>query len=182
MNDLPPNLNATAAAMISTDLRRQIKRMYEVDGVTIEELSQIFEIPELVIQSVVQPPAARPNSTIESLTNPLPVQTNPNGSDLTTEFEEQLARVRGIEDQLRDSESDAIQALGDLVNASDSDAIRMHSAKTILEIRAGKLRPERPVKHQSTGMTPDGFRTIVEETMRVYRETQERLAKATVTV
>lgn len=176
MNDLPPNLNATAAAMISTDLRRQIKRMYEVDGVLIEELSQIFEIPELVIQSVVQPPPTQPTV---GLTNPLPV---PNGSDQSTEFEEQLQRVRGIEDQLRDAESDAVQALGDLVNTSDSDAIRMHSAKTILEIRAGKLRPERPVKHQSTGMTPDGFRTIVEETMRVYRETQERLAKATVTV
>lgn len=176
MNDLPPNLNATAAAMISTDLRRQIKRMYEVDGVTMEEIAQIFEIPELVIQSVVQPPPTQPTAT---LTNPLPV---PAGSDQSTEFEEQLQRVRGIEDQLRDSESDAIQALGDLVNTSDSDAIRMHSAKTILEIRAGKLRPERPVKHQSTGMTPDGFRTIVEETMRVYRETQERLAKATVTV
>ncbi len=178
MNDLSPNLNATAAAMISTDLRRQIKRMYEVDGVTMEEIAQIFEIPELVIQSVVQPPAARPNSATESLTNPLPVQV----SDQSAEFEEQLQRVRSIEDQLRDSESDAIQALGDLVNTSDSDAIRMHSAKTILEIRAGKLRPERPVKHQSTGMTPDGFRSIVEETMRVYRETQERLAKATVTV
>lgn len=158
------SLAATGAAMISPDLRRQIRQMHEVDGCTVEDISGIFNIPELIIQSILTPTATT---------------SAKNGSlDETSEYEESLSRVRSIEDQLRDAESSAVQTLVELNETADSEGIRYNSAKTILEIRAGKLRPEKPNKHIGQGMTQDGFKSIVDQALKVYQDTQERLKNA----
>lgn len=169
------DLKATGAALLSPSLKKQIQKMHEVDGVTPDEISEIYQIPVLIIENILNPGLAAARQS--DIPNGLTVKPN----DATSEYEEQLARVQSIEDQLRDHESAAVETLGELVSTSDSDAIRMHSAKTILEIRAGKLRPERPDKRATDGgMTPDAFRAIMEETIRSYNATRERAAKATV--
>lgn len=169
------DLKATSAALLNPSLKKQIQRMHEVDGVTIDEISEIYQIPVLLVESVINPGL----SAVDSSRSGTGLSIKPN--DATSEYEEQLTRVQSIEDQLRDHESAAVETLGELVSSSDSDAIRMHSARTILEIRAGKLRPERPDKRQGeSGMTPDAFRAIMEETIRSYNATRERAAKATV--
>lgn len=150
--------------MISPDMRRQIQQMHEVDGCTVEDISGIFNIPELIIQSILTPAATT---------------SAKNGSiDEPSEYEESLSRVRSIEDQLRDAESSAVQTLVELNETADSEGIRYNSAKTILEIRAGKLRPEKPNKHIGQGMTQDGFKSIVDQALKVYQDTQERLKNA----
>jgi len=169
------DLKATGAALLSPSLKKQIQKMHEVDGVTPDEISEIYQIPVLIIENILNPGLAAVRQS--DIPNGLTVKPN----DATSEYEEQLARVQSIEDQLRDHESAAVETLGELVSTSDSDAIRMHSARTILEIRAGKLRPERPDKRAADGgMTPDAFRAIMEETIRSYNATRERAAKATV--
>ena len=169
------DLKATGAALLSPSLKKQIQKMHEVDGVTPDEISEIYQIPVLIIENILNPGLASVRQS--DIPNGLTVKPN----DATSEYEEQLSRVQSIEDQLRDHESAAVETLGELVSTSDSDAIRMHSARTILEIRAGKLRPERPDKRtQDGGMTPDAFRAIMEETIRSYNATRERAAKATV--
>jgi len=169
------DLKATGAALLSPSLKKQIQKMHEVDGVTPDEISEIYQIPVLIIENILNPGLASVRQS--DIPNGLTVKPN----DATSEYEEQLSRVQSIEDQLRDHESAAVETLGELVSTSDSDAIRMHSARTILEIRAGKLRPERPDKRAADGgMTPDAFRAIMEETIRSYNATRERAAKATV--
>lgn len=169
------DLKATGAALLSPSLKKLIQKMHEVDGVSPDEISEIYQIPVLIIENILNPGLTAVRQS--DIPNGLTVKPN----DATSEYEEQLARVQSIEDQLRDHESAAVETLGELVSTSDSDAIRMHSARTILEIRAGKLRPERPDKRAAeSGMTPDAFRAIMEETIRSYNATRERAAKATV--
>lgn len=166
-NNSNSSLAATGAALISSDMRRQIRQMHEVDGCTVEDISGIFSIPELIIQSILTP-----------TTTTTTISTKNRSIDEPSEYEETLNRVRSIEDQLRDAESSAVQTLVELNETADSEGIRYNSAKTILEFRAGKLRPEKPNKHIGQGMTQDGFKSIVEQALKVYQDTQERLKNA----
>lgn len=164
------DLKATGAALLSQDLRKQIRRMNEVDGCSVEEIAQIFCIPELIVQSVIDDYNKSKKPTAVAQTD----------EPAESEYTEQLTRVRSIEDQLRDAESEAIQTLCDLNSQAESEAIKYNAAKTIIEIRAGKLRPDKPTKHQETGMRADDFRQIMADALASYNETRERAAKAVV--
>lgn len=164
------DLKATGAALLSADLRKQIRRMCEVDGCSVEEIAQMFCIPELIVQSVVDSFSGRGTAAVEKSTTEEP----------ESEYAEQLTRVRSIEDQLRDAESEAVQTLSELNTGAESEAIRYNAAKTIIEIRAGKLRPDKPTKHQETGLRADDFRSIMQDALAAYNETRERAAKAVV--
>jgi transposase len=147
------DLKATGAALLSQDLRKQFRRMHEVDGCSVEEIAQMFSVPELIVQSVLDGSANKPAPA---------TQTN---GEPESEYAETLARVRTIEDQLRDAESEAVQTLSELNTGAESEAIRYNAAKTIIEIRAGKLRPDKPTKHQETGLRADDFRSIMQDAL-----------------
>jgi transposase len=60
------DLKATGAVLLSQNLRKQIRKMHEVDGCSVEEIAQMLVVPELIVQSVLDSFSSKPAPAVQT--------------------------------------------------------------------------------------------------------------------
>jgi len=143
------DIKATGAAMVSSGLRAQIKALRERDGVSSEDISQMLGIPVLVVEHVLG--GVGSSSAPADSTNP---------SDVLD------ARAAKIEDTLADAEEIAAQTLAAACTDADNWGVRVGAAKTILEIRAGGLRPKKT--ESGGGIAVEQLNIIIQQAVEAH--------------
>ena len=162
----------TLSKNVAPNLRSQIAKMHQRDSLSVEEIATALSLPVMLIQAVVFW-AAPKKQTVEG--DGLALKTK---DEVDSEYQELLGRARSLEDRFADAEDAAINTLVELNETSESEAVRYNSAKTILEIRAGKLRPERPNKQTTGGITPADMQQFIQQAMAVHAAALARSGEA----
>lgn len=139
----------SAATLMDSGLRRQIKLAYERDGLSVEDIAAMLGIDVGLVAIAIEATGA--SKVARNTTN--------------SEDSPHIA----IEQKLEGYEDAAVAALGRLVD-SDNEAIALTAAREVLNIRGGKLRP---AKQTSTGpsFTQEDMAKVFAAAMEAYAET-----------
>ncbi len=141
---------AAAAAMLNPAVRAQIRSLSERDGVPSDQISAMLGIPELLVTEILSKTSI--------------VSDGPNGGDVDKQLSD---RAASIEDRLADAEQTAVAVLEDVCANAQSDGVRLAAAERILEIRTGKLRPQKQAINK-TEITIETMNTLIQQATVAY--------------
>lgn len=146
---------------VAPNLRSQIVKLHRRDGLTVEEISTVLELSSLLIQAVIY--CATPASDNKAAEVGLKTR-----DEVDSEYQELLGAAKDIESKFAYVKDAAIETLAELHETAESEAVRYNSAKSILEICSGKLRPERPTKQSTGGITPADMQSFIQQAMAIH--------------
>lgn len=152
----------SAATLLDSGLRRQIKLAYERDGLSVEDIAAMLGIDVGLVAVVVEAAGA---SKLRRSSN---------------EVEPETAPHLAIEQKLEGYEDAAVAALGRLVD-SDNEAISLTAAREVLNIRGGKLRPAK-VTSSGPAFTAQDMATMMAAAMQAYSQTLQAQAPLVPTI
>lgn len=156
---------AAAAAMLNPAVKTQIRALAERDGVTAEGISELLGVPVLIVRDILE----RSSSGTSD-----PSQKTDQEAQLTE-------RAAQIEDRLADAEQTALSVMEDICANAQSDGVRLAAAEKILEIRTGKLRPQRK-SEGSVNITIETMNTLIQQAQKAYAEQRAAVAEPTTSV
>lgn len=153
----------SAATLMDSGLRRQIKLAYERDGLSREEIAAMLGIDLGLVVVALEATGA---SNLRRNTSETEAET--------------VAPHTAIEAKLEGYEDAAVAALGRLVD-SDNEAIALTAAREVLSIRGGKLRP---AKSTPTGpsFTQEDMAKVFAAAMSAYSQTLQAQAPLVPTI
>jgi len=155
---MTPEEAKSAAMLMDSGLRRQVKLAYERDGLSVEEIAAMLGIDIGLVAFTLEATGASK------------VARNTTSEPTKNEVEPHVA----IESKLEVYEDAAIAALGRHVD-SDNEAISLTAAREILNMRGGKLRP---AKSTPTGpsFTQEDMAKVFAAAMSAYSQTLQAQA------
>lgn len=159
---------AAAAAMLNPAVKTQIRALAERDGVTAEGISELLGVPVLIVRDILERSAGAVGVTSD------PSQKTDHEAQLTE-------RAAQIEDRLADAEQTALSVMEDICANAQSDGVRLAAAEKILEIRTGKLRPQRK-SEGSVNITIETMNTLIQQAQKAYAEQRAAVAEPTTSV
>jgi len=130
------NKHATAAALVSSATKRQIRSLAERDGLGVEDISEMLGVP--------------PEIVADLLKNYGPEATRATDMEVSANADEdaRLARIKSVETRTAEHLDDALDVLHELAVGAESEAVRAVTAQKLIEYSTGSLRPK---KNDSNG-------------------------------
>lgn len=151
-------MNKTAGrALLTGGLRTQVRRMLREDGLSVDEVAAMLDIPAELISAEMGQAEERPQK-----------------EDPAT------ARIEEMETELAGMGRRVCEVYAELLEDTDSALVRLRAADRISDILAGKLRPRKEDTGGAGGVTVEQINVMLVQAQSAY-ERQMAAAKITTT-